>query len=66
MSSFGGTVALGSLVATTLLFAMLSNLILLPALLLSLEKSVASEEEFPEPTFDILAEDTEEDSTKKQ
>jgi predicted RND superfamily exporter protein len=66
LSSFGGTVALGSLVATTLLFAMLSNLILLPALLLSLEKSVASEEEFPEPTFDILAEDTEEDSTKKQ
>ena len=66
LSSFGGTVALGSLVATTLLFAMLSNLILLPALLLSLEKSVANEEEFPEPTIDILAEDLEEDSTQIQ
>lgn len=61
LSSFGGTVALGSLVAATLLFAMLSNLILLPALLLSLEKSVATAEEFPEPTIDILAEDTEDD-----
>ncbi|SHI94932.1 efflux RND transporter permease subunit [Flavobacterium haoranii] len=66
LSSFGGTVALGSLVATTLLFAMLSNLILLPALLLSLEKSVANEEEFPEPTIDILAEDLEEDSSQIQ
>lgn len=61
LSSFGGTVALGSLVAATLLFAMLSNLILLPALLLSLEKSVATAEEFPEPTIDILAEDTEDE-----
>ena len=66
LSSFGGTVALGSLVATTLLFAMMSNLILLPALLLSLEKSVANKEEFPEPTINILVEDTEEDSTQKQ
>lgn len=59
LSSFGGTVALGSLVAATLLFAMLSNLILLPALLLSLEKSIANEQEFIEPTIDILAEDKE-------
>lgn len=66
LSSFGGTVALGSLVATTLLFAMLSNLILLPALLLSLEKSVATAEEFPEPTIDILAEDNEEDKQENQ
>ena len=66
LSSFGGTVALGSLVAATLLFAMLSNLILLPALLLSLEKSVASEEEFPEPTIDILAEDNEEEAEQSQ
>lgn len=61
LSSFGGTVALGSLVATTLLFAMLSNLILLPALLLSLEKSVATAKEFPEPTINILAEDKDEE-----
>ena len=66
LSSFGGTVALGSLVAATLLFAMLSNLILLPALLLSLEKSIANEQEFIEPTIDILAEDKEEDKRKDE
>ncbi len=36
ISSFGGTVALGGLVSATLLFAMLSNLVLLPALLPSI------------------------------
>lgn len=63
LSSFGGTVALGGLVATTLLFAMLSNLILLPALLLSLEKTIANKEEFLEPTIDILADDSEDEIT---
>ncbi len=36
ISSFGGTKALGGLISATLLFAMLSNLVLLPALLLGL------------------------------
>lgn len=66
LSSFGGTVALGSLVAATLLFAMTANLLLLPALLLSLEKSIANKEEFNEPTIDILAEDDEDDSKKNK
>jgi predicted RND superfamily exporter protein len=61
LSSFGGTVALGGLVAATLLFAMLSNLILLPALLLSLEKTIANKEEFLEPTIDILADDSDDE-----
>lgn len=39
-SEFGGTVALGLLVALTLLVAMLSNLILLPCLLLTLDKLI--------------------------
>ena len=39
-SDFGGTVALGLLVSITLLVAMLSNLLLLPALLLTYEKSL--------------------------
>ncbi len=39
-SNFGGTVALGLLVSITLLVAMLSNLLLLPALLLTYEKSL--------------------------
>ena len=40
-SDFGGTVALGLLVSLTLLIAMLSNLILLPCLLLSLDKLIS-------------------------
>ncbi len=63
LSSFGGTVALGGLVAATLLFAMLSNLILLPALLLSLEKTIANKEEFLKPTIDILAGDSDDEIT---
>ncbi|WP_276980388.1 MMPL family transporter [Flavobacterium filum] len=65
ISSFGGTVALGGLVSATLLFAMLSNLLLLPALLLSLEKTIANEEEFLPPSIDILVEEDEIDSQPK-
>jgi hypothetical protein len=53
-SSFGGTIALGGLVSVTLLIAMISNLILLPSLLLSLEKSIANKKDFKEPILDIL------------
>ncbi|WP_422081799.1 efflux RND transporter permease subunit [Ulvibacterium sp.] len=54
ISNFGGTVALGSLVSATLLFAMLANLILLPSLLLSLERSIANKEVLKKPQIDIL------------
>ncbi|HSQ47835.1 MAG TPA: efflux RND transporter permease subunit [Lutibacter sp.] len=54
VSSFGGTIALGGLVSITLLFAMSSNLLLLPSLLLSLEKTIANKEDFKEPTLTIL------------
>ena len=54
ISSFGGTVALGALVSATLLFAMLANLILLPCLLLSLERSIANKQVLKEPQIDIL------------
>jgi len=40
ISNFGGTQALGMLVAITLLIAMLSNLILLPSLLLTLDNLI--------------------------
>ena len=40
-SDFGGTVALGLLVSITLLIAMLSNLLLLPALLLTYEEALS-------------------------
>jgi len=54
ISSFGGTVALGALVSATLLFAMLANLLLLPSLLLSLEKSIANKETFKKPSLQII------------
>lgn len=54
VSSFGGTIALGGLVSVTLLIAMVSNLLLLPSLLLSLEKTIANKKTFKEPTLDIL------------
>jgi predicted RND superfamily exporter protein len=60
ISSFGGTVALGGLVSATLLFAMLANLLLLPALLLSLERNIANEETFKEPAIKILEVEDEE------
>lgn len=57
ISSFGGTVALGGLVSITLLFAMSSNLLLLPSLLLSLEKLIANKEVLKEPAMEIIPED---------
>jgi uncharacterized protein len=65
ISSFGGTVALGALVSATLLFAMLANLLLLPSLLLSLERSIANQRTFKKPSFEIIPSeevDPEEDS----
>ncbi len=56
VSQFGGTVALGILVAVTLLIALFSNLILLPALLLTLEKAITNQS-FKEPLLHIYDED---------
>ena len=61
ISSFGGTVALGALVSVTLVFAMLANLMLLPSLLLSLEKSIANKQTLKKPALGILAENMEEE-----
>ncbi|MDT0557775.1 efflux RND transporter permease subunit [Ichthyenterobacterium sp. W332] len=61
ISSFGGTVALGALVSATLLFAMLSNLLLLPSLLLSLERSIANKEVLKEPSIQIIPREDKED-----
>ena len=61
ISSFGGTVALGALVSITLLFAMLSNLLLLPTLLLSLERSIANKETMKKPAIEILSDDEEDE-----
>ena len=57
LSSFGGTIALGGLVSITLLFGMLSNLVLLPSLVLTLNKTLANQQEFVEPTINILSDE---------
>ena len=54
VSSFGGTIALGGLVSVTLLFAMVSNLILLPSLLLTFEDKISNKKVIKDPTFRIL------------
>ena len=55
-SDFGGTVALGLLVSITLFFAMLTNLLLLPSILLSLEKRITTKA-FEEPLLSIFDEE---------
>jgi len=54
ISNFGGTIALGGLVSVTLLLAMVSNLLLLPSLLLSFEKKIANDRVLKETKFKIL------------
>jgi len=53
-SNFGGTQALGGLVAVTLMMAMLANLILLPSLLISLEDSISNDRVLKKPKLEIL------------
>ena len=55
-SQFGGTKALGMLVSLTIMVGMVTNLIILPALLLSLERLVTTKS-FEEPYFDIYDEE---------
>ncbi len=59
VSSFGGTIALGGLVSVTLLFAMVSNLLLLPSLLLALEERISNKQEFKQPPIKILTDEDE-------
>ena len=54
ISNFGGTQALGGLVAVTLFMAMLANLILLPSLLISLEDTISNYKVLKQPRIKIL------------
>lgn len=56
-SQFGGTKALGLLISLTLLVAMITNLVLLPTLLLSLDRRITTKS-FEEPYFDAYAEES--------
>jgi predicted RND superfamily exporter protein len=53
VSSFGGTVAMGILVSLTLLVAMCTNLVLLPAILLSIDKRASRKAMLQKPLIDI-------------
>lgn len=61
VSEFGGTQALGILISTTLLIAMFFNILVLPSLLLTLDKRLVSKA-FTEPIIEIYEEDEEEDA----
>lgn len=56
LSSFGGTEALGYLIAFTLLIALLSNLFVLPSLLLTLDKRITTRR-FSDPLLEIFDEE---------
>lgn len=56
LSSFGGTESLGKLISFTLLAAMFSNLVLLPSLLLTLDKRLTTKA-FREPYLEIMDEE---------
>jgi len=60
VSEFGGTQALGILISTTLLIAMFFNVMVLPSLLLTLDKRLVSKS-FTEPIIEIYEENEDED-----
>ncbi len=58
-SGFGGTVALGVLISITLLVSTCTNLILLPAILLSIDKRISKKEMLATPFIEISEEEEE-------
>jgi uncharacterized protein len=56
-SQFGGTQALGLLISLTLLVAMVTNLVILPSLLLTLDRFLTTKS-FEEPYFEVYDEDS--------
>lgn len=65
-SNFGGTIVLGVLTSVALIFGMFMNLILLPSILLSLEKSINAKEELGATLIEIDPEDIEEEEEEKE
>lgn len=64
-SQFGGTQALGLLISLTLLVAMITNLVILPSLLLTMERKLTTKS-FEEPYFDAYSEESEIDWSELQ
>ncbi|MFA8451252.1 MAG: hypothetical protein ACEPOW_11220, partial [Bacteroidales bacterium] len=63
LSSFGGTEAMGYLISFTLLIALLSNLFVLPSLLLSLDKFITNRN-FSKPLINALEIPSDDESEK--
>jgi predicted RND superfamily exporter protein len=63
-SGFGGTVALGILLSITLIVSLATNLILLPCILLSLERRAATKAFMKEPLIEIYDEEEDIDADK--
>lgn len=61
LSTFGGTKSVGFLVSFTLLMALFSNLLLLPSLLLSLDRWLTTRK-FEEPLIELFDEDDDSDT----
>jgi len=59
-SQFGGTESMGYLISFTLLVALLSNLFLLPSLLLTLDKRITTKH-FQEPLLEVFDEENDEE-----
>lgn len=60
-SNFGGTVALGILISVTLLVSLITNLLLMPSILLSLERRLITKEFMEEPMLEIFEESKDSD-----
>jgi uncharacterized protein len=65
-SNFGGTIALGVLTSLSLLFGMFMNLLLLPSILLSLDKRINAKKELGVTLIEIDPEDIEEEQEKEE
>ena len=63
LSSFGGTIALGGLISVTLTFAMFANLVVLPALVLTVEKWSGKQDDMEEPSINIYRDNNEEEDS---
>jgi predicted RND superfamily exporter protein len=53
VSSFGGTAALGILISLTLIMSLVTNLVLLPSILLTINNKKQNKEIVKEPLIDV-------------
>ena len=63
-STFGGTEAMGILISITLLVSLITNMILMPSILLSLEKRLAVKAMMKEPLLEVYDEEEDIDPDK--